>query len=304
MDMTRLMTAWAVLAVAVGAVRADENDLDAIRGSAKAFVEAFNARDAQAIAALWTENADYRDESGLYYHGRDAIEQGYAAFFAEHPQQKLQLSIESLHQVTPNVAVEDGIAYVSPPVEGAPVASRYTATHVRQDGGWLLASVRETSYEVPSNYAHLQPLEWLIGSWVATSPERTSHMTFEWTKNKNFIKRTFTIKKGSEDFTVTTGTQVIGYDPSTDQIRSWLFDSDAGFGETVWSVEENGLVGRSTSVLIDGSGAVSTDILTRSGDDHFTVQSVDRTIDGERVPDGDVIEVDRLEEGSTLASTE
>lgn len=296
MNKTRLMAACVVLAVAAGTVRADENDLQAVRQTAKTFVEAFNNGDAHAIAALWTEDADYRDETGVFYHGREAIEQGYADFFAAQPEEKLEVSVESLRQITPDVVVEDGIAHVSPPVAGAPVASRYTATHVRGDGRWLLATVRETSFEVPSNYAYLQPLEWLIGSWVATSPDRTSHMSFEWTKNKNFIKRTFTIKKGSEDFTITTGTQVIGYDPSAGQIRSWLFDSEAGFGETVWSIEENGLVGQSTSVLIDGSKALSTDILTRTDEDHFTVQSVDRTIDGESVANGDVIQVARTSE--------
>ena len=35
---------------------------------------AFNKGDAKAVAALWTEDAQYTDETGLSYVGRDAIE--------------------------------------------------------------------------------------------------------------------------------------------------------------------------------------------------------------------------------------
>lgn len=31
------------------------------------------------------------------------------------------------------------------------------------------------------------------------------------------------------------GTQVIGWDPAAGTIRSWMFDSDGGFGEGTWS---------------------------------------------------------------------
>lgn len=274
---------------------ADQQELDAIRRTAEAFVNAFNARDARAIGTLWMEKADFRDDTGSFFHGRNAIEQKYAEFFAENSQEmKMELSLESLRLITPTVAVEDGMATISPPVAGRPVAGRYTAIHVRQDGKWLLATVREWQTEVETNYSRLQPLEWLIGHWAGSAPDHTIDTTFEWTKNKNFIKRTFGIKKGDEDFTVTTGTQLIGYDASKEVIRSWLFDSDGGFSESIWALLENGVKGQSTSVLIDGSVAHSTEHLTRLTDDEFTIQSVNRTIDGESVADGDVTKVVRI----------
>jgi uncharacterized protein (TIGR02246 family) len=285
-----------LVCLAQAVASADETDLDEIRGTATAFVTAFNVRDAKAVAALWMENADFRDETGGAYHGRDAIEQKYSEFFGEHAgrEMKMEISVESIRLITPTLAVEDGMATISPPVPGRPVAGRYTATHVLQDGKWLLASVREWQVEVETNYPQLQPLEWLIGSWVGNAPDRKIETAFEWTRNKNFIKRTFTTKKSDEDFTTTTGTQVIGYDASRRVIRSWLFDSDGGFSETVWSMLDNGMKGQSTSVLADGSVANSTDLVTRLTDDQFTVQSVNRTIDGESVPDGDVVKVSRV----------
>ena len=285
-------------------MRADEEDLEEIRATAKKFVTAFNAGDAEGIAALWAENADYRDDTGLYFHGRDEIKQAYADVFAVTPGQKLDILVESVRLITPDLAVEDGVANVSPPPPGPPGAGRYAATHVRLGGKWLLASVREWREDVDSNYAQLQPLEWLIGSWVAKSPGRTSETTFEWTTNKNFIKRTFTVKTGDDDYTITRGTQVIGYDPSKKQIRSWLFDSESGFAETTWSAEGNRLVGQTMSVLSDGSTAQSTDILTRANDNELTFQSVKRTIDRESVPDGDLITAVRVGAETTLAQAE
>ena len=298
------VTACAAFCFVVDAARADENDLAEIRATAKTFVTAFNAQDAEAIAALWTENADYRDDTGLFFHGRDAIKQAYADVFAVNPQQKIEILVESIQLITPDLAIEDGIADVSPPPPGPPGASRYTATHVRQGGKWLLASVREWQEDVKSNYAHLKPLEWLIGSWEAKSPGRTSEATFEWTRNKNFIKRTFTIKLGDEDFTITKGTQLIGYDPSKGEIRSWLFDSESGFAEAVWSVKGNRIVGQSNSVLSDGSTAQSTDILTRVDNNKLTFQSVNRTIERESVDDGDMITAVRVGAETTLAQSE
>ena len=287
-----------------GGARADESDLAEIRETAKQFVAAFNAGDADAIAALWAENADYRDETGLSFHGRDAIRQAYADAFAATPGQKIEVLVESVRLITPDLAVEDGVAEVSPLPPGPPAEGRYTATHVRTDGKWRLASVREWREEVESKYAHLQPLEWLIGTWTAKSPGRTSETTFEWTRNKNFIKRTFTIKLGDEDYTITKGTQLIGYDPSRDEIRSWLFDSESGFAEAVWSVEGGRIVGQSSCVLSDGSTAQSTEILTRVDDNEFTFQSVNRTIERESVADGDLITAVRVGAEETLAQAD
>jgi uncharacterized protein (TIGR02246 family) len=284
--------AWALSA---GLAQADDSDLKAMDAAGKAFVAAYNAKDANTLGTLWMENADYKDDTGLDYHGRDAIQRAFAAQFAEHPDWKLQLQVESSRQVTPTLAIRDGIAVISPPPAGPPGPNRYTAVLVLNDGKWLIASVRESRVDVASNYAELQPLEWLIGSWVAKSPGRTTETTFEWTKHKSFIKRTFRIvATGKEETKTTTGTQVIGYDPTTGKVRSWLFDSEGGFAESAWSDEEKGLVGQTRSVLSDGSAAHSTDVLTRISNDEFTIQSTNRTVDGESVEDGDTIRVVRV----------
>src|SRR6516165_6176583 len=290
-----LVIACAAWASSAGLAQADDSDLKAMDAAGKAFVAAYNAKDATTLATMWTENADYKDDTGLDLHGRDAIQRAFAAQFAEHPDWKLEVHVESSRLITPTLATRDGIAVITPPPAGPPGPNRYSAVLVLKDGKWLIASVRESRVDVASHYPQLQSLEWLIGSWVAKTPGRTTETTFEWTKNKSFIKRTFRITTAVKDGSkTTTGTQVIGYDPTTGNIRSWLFDSEGGFAESAWSIEEYQLVGQTRSVLSDGSAGHSTDVLPRPSNDEFTIQSTNRTVDGASVEDGEPIHVVRV----------
>jgi uncharacterized protein (TIGR02246 family) len=283
--------------------QADDSDLKAIGAARTAFVAAYNAKDANTLATFWMENADYKDDTGLDHQGREAIQRAYAAQFAEHPDWKLQLQVESSRLVTPTLATTDGFAVITPPPAGPPGPNRYSATLALVDGKWLIASVRESRVDVASHYPELRSLEWLIGSWVAKSPGRTTETTFAWTKNKSFIKRTFKITTTDKDKSSTaTGTQVIGYDPAIGKIRSWLFDSEGGFAESAWSDEENQMIGQTRSVMSDGSAAHSIDVLTRVSNNEFTIQSTDRTVDGESVEDGDTIHVVRVAASGAAAT--
>ena len=58
------------------------------------------------------------------------------------------------------------------------------------------------------------------------------------------------------------GTQVIGWDPAAGTIRSWMFDSDGGFGEGTWSKKGNRWLIKFKQVLPDGRKASATNIYT------------------------------------------
>ncbi|WP_165065978.1 SgcJ/EcaC family oxidoreductase [Paludisphaera rhizosphaerae] len=297
-----IMLACGVSLLGSRLVQAEDGNLKALGETGTAFVNAYNAKDAKALAALWVENADYRDDTGMDVHGRDAVQQAYGAVFTEHPDWKLDLQNVSSRQVTPTIAIQDGIAAISPPPAGRPGPNCYTATLVLQDGKWMIASVRELQVAVASNYPQLQVLEWMIGDWVVESPKRTSESTVVWTKNKNFIKRTFRItSKDEKDSSVTTGMQLIGFDPASGEIRSWLFDSEGGFAASVFTAEDNRLVGQTTNILSDGSSAHSTDVLTRISDNEFSVHSTNRSIEGESVEDGDEVHVKRVPAMNSVA---
>ena len=79
--------------------------------------------------------------------------------------------------------------------------------------------------------------------------------------------------------------QVIGWDPRTHRIRSWMFDSDGSFGESVWARDENRWIVKHTGTLADGSDASVTHIVTPVDADTVTVQSKDHVVNGEKQPD-------------------
>src|SRR5258708_7063504 len=99
-------------------------DEDAIRNAAMTYVKAYSQGDAKGVAAHFTADAEYVDEDGRVFQGRDAIEKALADSFAENPGSQLEAQIESIRFIGPGAAVEDGTAKVTPAGGGAPVRSR------------------------------------------------------------------------------------------------------------------------------------------------------------------------------------
>src|SRR5262245_19091187 len=84
----------------------DDDDLKAINGSADQFTAAFDKGDAKGIAALFAPDAEMVEKDGDVFHGRDAIEKEFAAFFKVFPGAKLTLDLAAVRRVAPNVLVE------------------------------------------------------------------------------------------------------------------------------------------------------------------------------------------------------
>jgi hypothetical protein len=76
------------------------------------------------------------------------------------------------------------------------------------------------------------------------------------------------------------GTQVIGWDAESQVIRSWMFDSEGGFGEGLWSRGDGNWVVKFVQVLPDGRRASSTNFYTLLDDGSFVWKTIGRKIDG------------------------
>ncbi len=283
----------AALALAVGlsvrpapAAEPNENAKDeaAIKKNAEAFVAAFDKGDAEAVAAFWTPDGDYVDETGRHMKGREEIEKAFTEFFKENKGLKVEIHVESLRFVTPDVAVEDGVTSVAEADGEPPSRARYTVIHVKKDGEWRLSSVRDSPYAPPSNYEHLKELEWMIGDWADEKDNgAVGRVSFEWSETQNFLHGTFsTTVKNIE---VNSGEQTIGWDPNGKHIRSWSFDEDGGFGEATWTKDGDQWLIRSVRVLPDGKKTTATNIIKRVNADAITWRSKDRTVDGKPEPD-------------------
>jgi uncharacterized protein (TIGR02246 family) len=262
-------------------------DEEAIRKLSAEFTRALVKGDAKAVAGMWTEGGEYVADDGTTVRGRPALEAAYATFFAEALPVKAEATIDSIRFVSRDSAIEEGVAKVRKGKGEGPVANRYSILYVREDGRWHIALLREWPHEGVT----LRDLDWLIGTWVAKTEDGEVRTAYGWDENKAFLRARITIK--GKDHTV-AATQTIGKDPRTGGLRSWLFGSDGGFGEASWSPDGKRWVLGATGVTADGGEMTATNILTPLDPDSFTWQSIDRTLNGEALPNIPPIKVTRV----------
>ncbi len=278
----------------VSAADADPAQVAAINKTAEAFVEAFHKGDAKALAAFWTPDGDYVDENGRVLKGRKAIEDSFAELFAAKKGLKVRIDVASLRFPTPDLAIEDGTSTVLAPDGTAPSRARYTNVLTKKDGQWLLSSVRESAYTEPNNYEQLRALNWAIGEWADDSSEApVGRVSFDWVPGQNFIISTRTMEY--KDASLDNGMQIIGWDPVAKEIRSWTFEADGGFGESVWTKEGAKWTVKTNATLADGSKITATNIVTPGDANTVTWQSKERTAGGKPLPDTKEIKMKRAQ---------
>ncbi len=263
-----------------------EKDIEAaLKESAKRFVAAYNRHDAKAIAAGCTPTAEFVTENLEKLRGRDAIERHFAAVFAESPKARLELRVESARLVISNVAVEEGIAELIPNPGAAAERSRYVALHILQDGQWLVARARDFAAEPESlsNHQRLIELEWLIGEWLEEAEDTLVATSCKWSDDKSYLLQDYTIRLGG--MPPISGSTRIGWDPQTQQIKSWTFDSDGGYSEALWTHGTGKWVLKSHGVTHLGRNYSSTAILRHVDAGTMSWETRDRIEGGIVTPD-------------------
>ena len=267
-----------------GRAKEDSKEGSAIQKQAEAFIKAFENGDAKGVAACWAEDGTYAALSGPELKGREAILKAFTEFFATNKNLKMRITSDSLRFVTPDVAIEEGVAEVFPSDGGAPSIARFSNVHVKKGDAWLLSSVKDSVFTPPSNFEHLRDLEWAIGDWASqNSKGEVEHISLSWTETHNFIIGSFstTIK----DMSVGSAKQWIGWDPTAKRIRSWSFDDSGAFGEGIWAKEGNKWIIRTVTLLQDGKKASATYIIGMVDADTISLEGKDRKEDGNDLPD-------------------
>lgn len=287
---------WLVLAVVVFAgsvppgvaqetarAAADRNSEEqAIRAEGKEYFAALDRGDAKAMEAIWTADGDFIDESGRSHPAKEVIEQESKAA-GKAPRPEMKVLAGSIRFLTADSAIEDGASEVIH-AQGLPgVRGRYTAIWVKRDGKWRLASLRELRTEPDSAAEQLTDLDSMVGDWSASSDDTAVEVSAHWNSSRTFLLRDLKIlQKGKVVF---SGTQRIGWDPLTRKIRSWMFDSDGGNGEGLWSKHGGAWLVHATGVLPDGRRTASTNIYTMDGKDAFHWKSTGAQTDGQPQPE-------------------
>ncbi len=267
-------------AQAAGAQR--QADEAAIRASVEAFEKAYNARDAKAIAALFIPEGQMVDDEGNTSEGREAIAEVFADVFAEMPEARIEATVDSIRFIGTDLAVEVGATKMTPAPGETPEHGRYTVLHVKRDGKWLMALARDTEGQPPTSHERLQPLAWLIGEWIDESEDSVVFTSCRWSEDKNFILQDLNVQMAGRSAMKVT--QRIGWDPLSKRMRSWVFDSEGGFGEGIWARSGDAWVIKATGVRPDGAAASATNVVMPLGKDSYVWRSGDRVVGDEVMP--------------------
>ena len=272
----------------------DSSQKAAVHKVIAAVEECFNRGDAKGLAALWTTDGDFVGPSGERIAGSKNVEAVFQEFFTAHKNCKLRLGVVNVRLVTADVASVDAIAAMTPAPDDLAGEPRSTILLVLRDGRWRIDGIREAVGAAPSHYGQLKELGWMVGDWASAANSASAlsvHSTCDWTANGSYLIRKFTIRRKDG---VAGGTEVIGWDPRDHRIRSWIFESDGGFGESEWTRNAHGWTIKYKGVLADGSDVSATQTLVHVEADTLTLESTDRTTNGQKRPDIGKLTVKRL----------
>lgn len=268
----------------------------AVRAVLDEYVAAFNRRDPAAMGAKWVEQGVFVNETnGTRTIGRAAIERNLTTLLGEESELTLGGRIDSVRFIRPDVAQVSGQAVTVGP-DDEPNNSTFVAILVREEGAWLFDSIHETQVLPPTSTPdQLESLDFLVGRWVDDTDDARVESSVFWSANQAFLVRTYEVQRDDD---IQRGTQVIGWDPRQERIRSWTFDSDGSFGEGLWSSDDDAWRVKLTQTLADGRISAATQVITSIDENTLSVQMVGREVEGELLPSTEPVRMVRVSEDS------
>jgi len=256
-----------------------------VRQAAAAYGTALHKGDLDGILSFWTNDADYMDDTGRTYKGREALGKLYQPALEGLKKGKIAVVVDSVRLLKPDVAVVDG-AIDFTPVDGPFDRNRFSSVWTRTNDRWQIASARELpDLEGDAADRCQKDLAWLVGDWMAEDKETTIKMTCKPIIGNKFLRMEFDVKNPSGEFTIW---QIVGWDPVEALVRSWTFDSRGGFGSGEWTRDANKWLGETHGVLANGVSGSSNITVKMQGHDAFIWKATDREIDGKPIPDSEL----------------
>lgn len=257
-------------------------ETDAVKAT-KELTDAFNAGNADAVAAVFLADGELIDDSGTVHLGHEEIKALIKAFQETYPGTKTDAQVESVRSVAGLVLVDGTRVITDKEGKGLSVL-RFASIWKKTDAGLKLASLRDVSEPLPPTpHEALEGLAWIVGEWINESGDTKVSLNYRWDDNGNFIVGDIHISSG--DQVIMKSFQRIAWDASQGKYRSWTFDSDGGFGEGVWNTTPNGLVMQNSAVGPDGLRGTATVKLVSDTKDRFSVQGIHRMSEGVEAPD-------------------
>jgi uncharacterized protein (TIGR02246 family) len=268
-------------------------EMAAILANGRAYEAAYAKADVEALAAFFTDDAEYTSDDGRTFSGNSALKACLRDAFRVNKGAKLTITVDSARPLTPEVLVEKGSTRVIAKT-GDVTESLYTAVHVKKGDSWKISQLIETPMPEITANDRLAELSWLLGHWEEADKEAglTVHSRYQWASGGNFITRNVTVKRGDDP--VLEGWQIIGWDPVQGAIHSWTFDDAGGYSQGYWTREGERWLARESGYAADGSRTSADQTITKAAADRFFWESGNRTLDGEPRPAIGRIEIRRV----------
>ena len=135
----RGLAAGALVLVFAAGLGAQEADEAAVRNVVRQYMEAREKRDAAALEALFTADADQHTTSGEWRRGRGAVVPGSLESSARNAGTRT-ITVNAVRFVTPDVAIADGPYEIAS--AGGVRRMWTTVIVVRRPAGWRIAAIR------------------------------------------------------------------------------------------------------------------------------------------------------------------
>lgn len=257
---------------------------EAIEKASAAYAEAYNNRDYKALADQWTVGAALV-EGGSRVVGRESIVNSIRGWIERHPQAAVQINVTDIEMVAASLArVAGTIAFARAKGE-KPVESSFASLRILEEGGWRLAE----SIVAPNHAAALDDLGWLVGRWQARDPSSGTTIDAVYERaigGRALIGRITLSPKGGPAI---QALEVMHADRAAGIIRVAVHDSTGAHADGV--IESDGTTLNRSLVGVPGDGVdgVRTQwvqTIVPGGEGRFTLQSIERSLDGRALPDG------------------
>ncbi len=262
---------------------------ESVRSVLIALQSALSNKDAQKAAELWSEDANFIDETGEETHGRKALQERFESGFKKRTTENtIEIHPSRISLPADNVAMVAGevsrkVGDINMPT------TRFSMVLLKSGSTWLISEANESPLSSISSGEHLKELNWLIGNWNVDTKEGTAKLNVDWAPGKNFILAKFGIRK--KDSPEQIDSQVIGWDPRTNNIVSWHFDSDGGFAYGKWSKQADTWTVEVAGVTANGGSSRASNVFTVKSPSEFVWQSIDRFANGTQVDNTEQLKV-------------
>ncbi len=119
----------------------------------------------------------------------------------------------------------------------------------------------------------------MIGEWSAQEGDETIEVSAHWNSTQTYLMRGLKMVKGGK--VVFSGLQRIGWDATSQKIKSFMYDSEGGRSEGIWTRQGDSWTVEATGVAPDGKRTSSTNTYTPDGPDGLLWTSTSTGTDGE-----------------------